>query len=368
MRVLITGGEGFIGRASRRELELRGHDVVTLDSMHPRVHGHRPRPPADDSSVRGDIRDRPLLRHLLRDRDAVLHLAAEGGLAPSMAEPARFSDANVTGMAVLLEELRASAAGKLVVASSMAVYGEGAYRCARDGGVRARPRTAEDARRLRWEVPCTVCGRPLRPVPTPESLPPAPTSVYSVTKCAQEQLAVAWGLAYGLPTVALRYFCTYGPGQSMSNPYTGLIVIFLSALMAGRQPVVFEDGLQTRDFVFVDDVARANADAVEAVVGPGAPEVLNVGTGRRTTVLEVARMLHQLTGKGGHPHVLHRLRAGDVRHIGADTARIEAVLGWRPRVSLPEGLKVVVDWAETQRSRDQSAAALAQLERFGLIR
>jgi dTDP-L-rhamnose 4-epimerase len=387
VRVLITGGEGFIGTATRRLLQARGHDVVTLDTMDPIVHGTPPDAAhaadadgtgSDHRFVRGDVRDPDAVRSALEGADAVLHLAAEGGLGRSMTDPRPFTDANVTGTATLLEALRGSSARRLVVASSVGVYGEGAYECAEGHAVgvvtRPRPRPTPGTSpgpggaAGSFEVPCPACRRPLVPLRTPESHPAAPTSVYSVTKLATEQLAVSWSLAYGLPTVALRYFCTYGPGQSMSNPYTGLMTIFLARIAAGEPPLVFEDGLQTRDFVFVDDVAMANVLALEAEGDPAEPaSVLNVGTGVATTVLEVARTVCELTGFDRAPEVTGRRRLGDVRHIVADPSRAERALGWRASIDLRTGLERTLAWARGRPSTNRLEDAIAELERRGLM-
>ncbi len=371
MRVLVTGGAGFIGSHLVDGLLRAGHEVRALDRLEAQVHGAgaaRPGYLAREAELLvGDVRDRAVLARALDGVDAVFHQAAAVGVAQSMYEIARYVAANSLGAAVLLEEIaaRRDRIRRVVVASSMSLYGEGAYRDAAGRAVAPPPRSAGQLERRGWEL-VDDAGRALEPLPTPEAKPLAPTSVYAVTKRDHEELFLTVGAAYRVPTVALRYFNVYGPRQALSNPYTGVMAIFSARLLHGRAPLVFEDGLQTRDFVHVSDVVQANLLALEREEAAG--RVYNVGTGRATSILHVAEELGRQLDVAAPPDVPGRYRAGDVRHCIADVTRIRSELGYEPRVPLEAGLKELLEWLRTQRAEDRVEQATRELAERGLAR
>jgi len=372
-RILVTGGAGFIGSHVVDELVAAGYEVTALDSLEPQVHGPARTPPPylnpkartvwADLAAEGDVLDR-----LLPETDAVIHLAAVVGVSQSMYEISRYVRANTAGTAILLEKLTRfrDRVRKLVVASSMSVYGEGAYRCPNCGPAYPRSRPEAQLAARDWEPRCPACGAVLEPCPTPEEKPLMPESVYAVTKRDQEELALTVGRAYRIPTVALRFFNVYGPRQALSNPYTGVAAIFSARLLNGRPPVVYEDGRQTRDFIHVRDVARACRLALER---DGANyEAVNIGTGRPVPVLEVARTLARALGRPIEPEVAGRYRAGDIRHCYADITRARRLLGFEPEVAFEAGMGGLAAWVAGQAAEDRWAEAAAELERRGLTR
>jgi dTDP-L-rhamnose 4-epimerase len=366
--ILITGGAGFIGSHLADELLARGYRVRVLDSLVEQVHESGSRPAYLDRSVElavGDVRDADAVRAALRGVDAVFHLAARVGVGQSMYELAGYAGANTTGTAVLLQEILDRPVRKLLVASSMSVYGEGAYTTCDGRPFVATERTADQLAEGLWE-PVDDDGRPLRPVPTPEAKQPALSSVYALTKYDQERLCLIFGGAYGIPTVALRFFNTYGPRQALSNPYTGVLAIFASRLLNDRPPLVFEDGCQRRDFVSVSDVARACCLALELDGADG--RAINVGTGRDVSVLEVAEKLSQVLGADIEPEVAGTYRAGDVRHCFADVSLAREALGYEPQVDLADGMAELADWLEGQVADDRVDHATAELASRGLTR
>jgi len=374
MRVLVTGGAGFVGSHTVDLLLSHGLDVIVLDNLDGQVHQgggfpanlKRHETDAHLEVVRADVRDAEAVGRALDGVEAILHLAAAVGVGQSMYEPRHYADANLTGTAALLQCVleRRPRLRKLVVASSMSIYGEGAYRCPscrEDRAVSAAARRFDGG----WEPRCSECGVPLRAVPTGENKPLEPSSIYAITKRTQEEMILCFGRAYAVPAVALRYFNIYGPRQALSNPYTGVIAIFLSRLLNGRAPLVFEDGLQTRDFIHVSDIANANVAALTSAGDD--PAVLNVGTGRPTTVVELARSLAAALDIEAAPVMLQRLRVGDVRHCCAATEAIQRRLGWEARVDLRDGLADVLDWARDQRPVDRADDAMRELLRQGLV-
>lgn len=369
MRILVTGGAGFIGSAVARALRAAGHGVTLLDLLDPQVHGRgRPVPPVPGTRLRkGDVRDREVMKSCVRGADAVVHLAAAVGVGQSQYEIRRYADVNVGGTACLLDVLanERHSVKHVVIAGSNTSYGEGAARCRRCGRVRPLLRMAASVTRSRWEPACPGCGGRASSVPTREDDATAPTSIYAVTKSAQEALAATFGSLYRTPVTALRFFNVYGPGQSLSNPYTGVASIFLCRLKNGKPPVVYEDGLQTRDFIHVEDVARAVLASLRCP-RPG-PRVLNVGTGTATTILELAHRLARLCGVAVRPSVTRRFRAGDVRHCTADVSAAREELGFDARTGLDEGLRGLVEWARSSEARDGFERAERELRRRGLL-
>ncbi|GAA2514787.1 NAD-dependent epimerase/dehydratase family protein [Streptomyces levis] len=322
MRVLVTGGAGFIGSHVVAVLRERGHEAVVFDVR-------------EDPGA--DVRDPRAVRGALAGVDAVCHQAAMVGLGDGVADAAEYVSRNDLGTAVLLSAMADSGVGHLVLAGSMVVYGEGRYTCPRHGAVRPGPRAVADLEAGRFEPVCPVCGEDLLPGLVGEDAPADPRNVYATTKLAQEHLAAAWARCTGGSAVSLRYHNVYGPGMPRDTPYAGVASFFRSALARGEAPRVFEDGRQRRDFVHVRDVAAANAVALEARSAPGTLTVYNTGSGEAHTVGGMARALAAAYG-GPEPCVTGEFRLGDVRHITADSARLRRELGWRPEVGFEEGM------------------------------
>ena len=332
-----------------------------LDNLTPQVHEGGVRPGYLAAGVElqvGDVRDRDAVRRALAGVDSVVHLAARVGVGQSMYEIAEYTAVNSLGTAVLLEVLAQSPVRKLVVASSMSVYGEGLYRTADGREVEPPERTREQLARHEWELPG------LEPVPTPERKRPGLSSIYALTKYDQERACLVCGAAYGIPTVALRLFNAYGTRQALSNPYTGVLAIFAARLLNDRPPRVFEDGRQRRDFVDVRDVARAFALALERDGGDGL--ALNVASGSSVTIRELATKLAATTGKEIEPELVGEARVGDIRHCFADIALARAALGYEPQVELDQGLAELAGWLEGQVAVDRVEVAAAELKQRGL--
>ena len=361
--VLITGGAGFIGSHLADELVAAGYRVRALDSLVEQVHEGAERPDYlndDVELIAGDVRNADLVRGALEGIDAVVHLAARVGVGQSMYEPAEYASVNSLGTGVLLEALLDHPVRKLVVASSMSIYGEGAYEPAS-----AVERSREQLERGEWE-PRGPGGEELEPVPTPESKQPSLSSVYALTKYDQERMSLLYGAAYDVPAVALRFFNVYGPRQALSNPYTGVLAIFAARLLNDRRPVVYEDGGQRRDFVHVTDVARACRLALERDGADG--RALNVGSGRSASVLEIAHELSRGLGKPIEPELPGSFRAGDIRNCFADVSLARELLGFEAAVSLEDGLAELTAWLETQTTPDRFDQAAAELAEKGLTR
>jgi dTDP-L-rhamnose 4-epimerase len=366
--VLITGGAGFIGSHLADALLQRGDRVRVLDNLDPQVHEQQRRPDYLDDDVElhvGDVRDPQAVERALDGIDAVFHLAACVGVGQSMYEVARYTDVNNRGTAVLLEALIKRPVERLVVASSMSLYGEGLYRSASGSVVAGYERSLEQLKARDWELRGDD-GEPLTPIPTPESKVPTLASVYALSKYDQERLCILIGRAYNIPTVALRFFNVYGTRQALSNPYTGVLAIFASRLLNGKPPLVNEDGQQRRDFVSVHDVAQACMRAMDK-----APEVsfqtFNVGSGRNYTVLEVGRKLAEVLGKPNiSPDVTGKYRVGDIRHCFADISLSRELLGFEPQVGFDDGLVQLAQWLEGQIAVDRVQQAAAELSARGL--
>jgi dTDP-L-rhamnose 4-epimerase len=366
--ILITGGAGFIGSHLADALLARGHRVRALDSLAAQVHGEEGRRPEYlDSNVQlivGDVRDPEAVRRALAGVDVVVHLAAAVGVGQSMYEITHYTAVNNLGTAVLLEALSARPVERLIVASSMSVYGEGLYRRADGAPCTAEERSLAQLKAGEWELRGPA-GEPLLPVPTPETKPPSLASVYALSKYDQERMCLMVGRAYGMPTTALRFFNVYGPRQALSNPYTGVLAIFAARLLNGNAPMVYEDGLQRRDFVSVLDVAAACRLAIERPQSAGM--VLNVGGGRSFSIREIAERVAAATGRPElRPEVTCKYRVGDIRHCFADITRARTVLGYEPTVALEAGLAELADWLQTQEAVDRGEEAGAELAARGL--
>lgn len=365
--VLVTGGAGFIGRAVCQALLARGARVRVLDALIDQVHGGAGRPAALGREVdfhHGDVRDADAVRAALAGVDSIVHLAAEVGVGQSMYAVERYTSVNELGTAVLLEQMIAHPVRRIVTASSMSIYGEGRYVEAggaiRDDAVR----TAAAVRAQRWD-PVDAADAPLIPVPTPETKAPALASVYAIGKYVQERMPLTVAGAYGMEAVALRLWNVFGPGQALSNPYTGALAIFASRIANGAPPMIFEDGRQQRDFVHVDDVARAFVLALDT--GAAAGEVFNIASGQARTVLSVAADLAGAMGRPSDLDITNKGRAGDIRHCLADIGRARAVLGFAPREGFADRLVDLAEWVVGQEADDRVGAATGELLSRGLV-
>jgi dTDP-L-rhamnose 4-epimerase len=372
MHVLVTGGAGFVGCHLVKRLIGSGDSVRVLDSLSEQIHGPSAAPPRDLAGiecVQGDVRDAECVASALDGVDAIVHLAAETGVGQSMYEAERYVDANARGTACLFEGLvRCQRPMRIVLASSRAVYGEGLYSCPRCGDVSPPPRDGIALRRGVWDPVCPICGGAIDPLPTHEASRTEPGSVYAATKLAQEHLCRILGNAYGMSWVVLRYFNVYGPGQSLSNPYTGILSTFHARATHGKAIEVYEDGSESRDFVFIDDVVEATHRALLHTEDQPHGLVLNVGTGVPVTIMDLAQTLVHIGGWDVPVHVTGGYRVGDVRHAVADTRMAERVLGFAATTSLEEGLRRWLTWAEGRDEQDATDATREHLAARGLYR
>jgi dTDP-L-rhamnose 4-epimerase len=377
MRVLVTGGAGFIGSHVVDRLVGRGHDVIVLDNLDPQVHGAGASFPVNLKDhvgsgaiefVHGDVRDGAVVDRVLQGAEAVIHLAAAVGVGQSMYVPHYYTSVNVDGQGVLMEAMAREPGRyqRLVVASSMSIYGEGAYRCAGCGVVAPPPRAEAALVRSEWELSCPGCGRELEPALTGEDKPAQFTSVYAITKKTQEELALCFGAAYGIPTFALRFFNVFGSRQALSNPYTGVAAIFMGRLKNGHAPLIFEDGRQSRDFIHVSDVAEAVTRALET--DAAGQHAVNVCTGRPISIAGVAEALATRLGVAVAPQLIGRYRAGDIRHCVGEPSRARALLGFEARATFAQGLEELIAWSDRQQAVDRVEATFAELKRQGLVR
>ena len=366
-RILITGGAGFIGSHLGRHLLRQGHEVRALDRLDPQVHPERERPGYLDREVeliKGDVRDPAAVAEALTGIDAVVHLAARVGVGQSMYEIADYCSVNTVGTGVLLEALIERPVRRLLVASSMSIYGEGLYTTAEGRVAEAVERDRGQLERGEWE-PVSPDGRSLTPEQTPETKRPSLSSIYALNKYDQERMCLLFGSSYDVPTTALRFFNVYGPDQALSNPYTGVLAIFGGRLLNGKPPLIFEDGEQRRDFVSVHDVARACALALERDEAAG--RAVNVASGESITVSEIARRLARVTGREDiEAEVTGKYRVGDIRHCFADITTARAVLGYEPQIALDDGMAELAEWLEGQTADDRVESAHGELAARGL--
>ncbi len=368
-QILITGGAGFVGSHLADGLLAAGHRVRILDDLTPQVH---PRGVPDYLStdvelMTGDVRDPNRLKEALAGVDVVYHFAATVGVGQSMYEIGRYMSVNTQGTAELLQAILDSRMQleKLVVASSMSIYGEGRYVCGACGRAAAPPvRSTEQLKAGRWELHCDACGGVLKPTATNEEKPSEINSMYALSKRDQEELCLIYGRTYGLPVTALRFFNIYGTRQALSNPYTGVAAIFASRLLNDQAPLVFEDGEQMRDFVSVHDIVRANLLAMER---PEAnDQVINVGRGQPISIRGVAEILAKALGKEIEPVITKKYRAGDIRHCYADLTKARTLLGYEPQVSYEEGFRELAEWLGEQEAEDKADTMLQELSAYGL--
>ncbi len=365
-RALVTGGAGLIGSHVADLLVREGWEVRVLDNLEPQTHRRGKPSWINDRAefIEGDLRDRETISAALDKIDIVFHQAAYGGYMP---EITKYVHVNSLGTAQMLEVIREKElpVRKIVVASSQAVYSEGAGECREHGIVFPSVRPVEQLRKGDWAVHCPLCSAITRSVPTPEDAPIGGETVYGLTKVDQEKLVLLWGKQTGIPTVALRYSCTYGPRQSIFNPYTGVIAIFCTRLLNNLAPVLYEDGEQTRDFSFVEDIARANLLAAETDKLDGSP--VNVGSGTGTPIRQIAEQLSAALKIDIAPEINGEFRPGEMRHLTSDTTRIRAI-GYRPDVDLADGIARYIDWIRSQSDiRDYFSEAAEILRNKGIV-
>jgi dTDP-L-rhamnose 4-epimerase len=366
--VLITGGAGFIGSHVATELLKAGYNVRILDSLVTQVHGSNPDRPAylnkNAEFMLGDVRNPEIVDEALAGIDAVYHFVALVGVGQSMYQMAEYTSVNNLGTAVLLERLVKQPVSKLIVASSMSIYGEGLYVTDTGQPYAHAFRTQEQLKAHKWEMNAPDGSR-LLPSATPETKQPSLASVYALSKYDQEQMCLMVGRAYGIPTVALRFFNAYGPFQSLSNPYTGVLAIFASRLMNRERPIIFEDGEQLRDFVSVYDIARACRLALEQ--SAARDMVFNVGSGRKVSVKEVAHKLAKVLGQKIEPEITGNYRVGDIRHCFPDISLARRILGYEPQISLEQGMRDLAEWLDRQTAPDRFNEMRHELASRGLM-
>ncbi|MFA5393534.1 MAG: SDR family NAD(P)-dependent oxidoreductase [Candidatus Ratteibacteria bacterium] len=369
MKILVTGGAGFIGSHLTDLLVKKGYDVRIFDNLEPQVHqGKKPKylnPAAE--FVRGDIRNYDRLQKALAGCEAVFHLASAVGVGQSQYQVEHYVDINTRGTATLFDVLvnRKNKVEKIIVAASMSSYGEGLYRCKKCGVVKPGLRPEKQLIQKDWEPRCPECGSPLKSLATSEKTPFDCNSIYALTKKTQEEIALMLGKTYRIPTVSLRFFNVYGSRQSLSNPYTGVTAIFLSRLKNNRPPVVYEDGRQTRDFISVSDVCRALVLSLENKTADY--EIFNIGSGRPVKIAEIARILAKALRKRIEPEITKTFRKGDVRHCFADISKIRKKLGWQPTTTFENGMQNLIAWARKAPAEDRFLQAEAELSAKNLI-
>lgn len=367
-KILVTGGAGFIGSFLVDSLIARGYQVKILDNLEDQVHkGIKPKYLNKKAEfIKGDVRNYFDLQKAVKETDAIFHLAAAVGVGQSNYQIKKYMDSNVGGISNLLDILVNSKKNikKLIAISSMTGYGEGNYHCKKCGVVRPSLRLEEQLKKKDWNLYCPNCHRTVEPISTDEKALDYPNSVYGLSKKIQQDLSFLIGDIYNIPVVVLRGFNIYGPRQSLSNPYTGVTAIFISRLKNNKEAVVFEDGLQTRDFVSVHDVVEALVLALEK--DEANSQMFNIGSGRGTPILEIAQILSKLLGKKALIKVNNEFRKNDIRHCFADISKAKKLLGWQPKISLKKGLKELIDWSATEKAEDKFTQAQKELKQKGL--
>jgi len=371
-KVLITGGAGFIGSHVADLLDQKGYEVSVLDNFDPASH---PNPNVSKERCRtkfelidGDVKDLGTLKPIITRFDVICHLAASVGIAQSNYSIPQFVGNNETGTATLLQAIidtkHSSNLQKFIIASSNTIYGEGLYQCETHGTFHPVVRTEEDVKRFGLEMTCPQCHNPSHPIPTPEHTDLPCNSVYALTKRNQENLCTTVGGLFSFPVVGLRFFNVYGPGQCLSNPYTGVSAIFTSRIKHGNVPIIYEDGKQTRDFVSVHDVARAHLMAIQKDSANN--QIFNIGSGSPVTIEDLAHQIAKIYGKETTPKITRDFRKGDIRHCVADISKAKKSLDWSPEVSFKDGLKELVEWSRDQDTQDNFDKAAAELKERGL--
>lgn len=368
-KILVTGGAGFVGSHTADALLKAGHSVRIFDNISLQVHpaGVPAYLPAEAEFVSEDIRDLEQIKRAVRGMDVIFHLAAAVGVGQSMYRITEYTAVNNLGTANLLQAIldTHSRPEKIVVASSMSIYGEGKYLCANCGEIAPPMRPVDQLSRKRWETICASCREDLVPVATREDKPLQCSSIYALSKKDQEEMVLLFGRTYGIPSVALRYFNIYGPRQSLSNPYTGVAAIFASRLMNGKAPVIFEDGNQMRDFVSVSDVAQANLLAMENSHADG--QAVNVGSGGPVTIREVAEELRLALDISTPIEITGTYRSGDIRHCFADISRARDLLGYAPQTTFKQGMNELATWLRSQSANDGLEEAMEELKAHRLV-
>lgn len=366
-KILVTGGAGFIGSHLVDILVKKGHEVVVFDNLEEQVHGRRKKSPSylnkDAKFIKGDVRNREKLKKIVKGTEIIFHQAACVGVGQSMYQVEKYMSSNTMGTVLLLDILinEPNRVKKLIVASSMSIYGEGTYLCKDCGVIYPALRSDEQLKSRQWDMKCPECNQIAQSYPTSENKPLYPSSIYAVSKRDQEEICLVIGRGYKIPVVALRYFNTYGPRQALSNPYTGAAAIFSSRILNKKPPVIFEDGHQSRDFIHVSDVVQANILAMEKKEADYG--VFNVGTGRKLTILDLANMLIEKLDFKDKPIIANKFRAGDIRHCYAEISRIKEKLGFKPQVKLEDGIEDLVCWVKSQVSEDLFEEAKEELEK-----
>lgn len=370
MKILVTGGAGFIGSYIVDSLIEKGYEVKIYDSLEPQVHQGKIPPYLNSNAefIQADICDSRSLDKALVGVDAVYHEAAMVGVGQSMYQIDRYTKTNTYGTAILLDLIvnkHRSHIRKIIVAASMSQYGEGLYSCTTHGDIKPNLRLDEDMANNKWEHFCPHCHQILQSKGTPETAPLTCNSVYALNKKDQEELFIMVGKAYNIPAVALRYFNVFGPRQSLSNPYTGVAAIFISRIKAGNNPVLFEDGQQSRDFVSVHDIAQANLLALES--DKANYQTYNVGSGQSTPIATLGQLLIDHLKSQCHLDITRQFRKGDIRHCYADISKISHELGFKPQTTLQSGLSELIEWGKNSKSIDSFDRAMSDLKSKGLL-
>lgn len=370
MKILVTGGAGFIGSYIVDKLVEEGHNVRIYDNLDPQVHPDSRKPDylnRNAEFLKGDVRDRESFKKAVRGIDIIFHEAACVGIGQSQYEVKKYSDVNIGGTANLFDILARERhkIKKVLIAASMSSYGEGNYRCADCGIVDFEMRNKKDLKRKCWEPFCPKCKKHLSPIPTSEKKERNAFSVYALTKKVQEDMSAIFAGAYNFPVISLRYFNAYGPRQSLSNPYTGVCAIFISRLRNKKPPVLYEDGKQTRDFISVHDIVRANLLAMKSKTDSF--NVYNVGTGHPISIRELATSLAEYLGSDISPDITQKYRKGDIRHCYADISKIEKDLGFRPKIDFADGVRELLAWSKGIKARDRFAIMERELLKKGLL-
>ncbi|MFX1329787.1 MAG: GDP-mannose 4,6-dehydratase [Promethearchaeota archaeon] len=375
MLVLITGGAGFIGSHLVDELLNLNHEIIVFDSLEPQVHGSTNKKSPiylskEAKFIHNDIRNKEALIDTLTGVEVIFHLASMVGVGQSMYQIDKYVDVNVSGTAKLLDILvnKENDVKKLIVASSMSTYGEGAYICENCHDISPSIRNLEQLKRRDWELRCPKCGRNAKPIPTTENKIQDCTSIYALTKKEQEKMCLLIGETYGIDTTALRLFNVYGSRQALSNPYTGVCAIFSTSLLANNPPIIYEDGKQTRDLVHVKDICQAFILAMKSKQSKN--EVFNVGTGRAITIKEIAEILANHINPNIKPNITNNFRPGDIRHCFSDISKISSKLGYKPQISFEEGVKELIEWVKLHKGavKDKTFEANQKLKEMGLIK
>ncbi|MFH1895436.1 MAG: SDR family NAD(P)-dependent oxidoreductase [archaeon] len=366
---MVTGGAGFIGSYIVDKLIEEGHEVRILDNLDEQVHkGIKPDYLNKKAEfIKGDIRDRKTVKKALEDIEMVFHKAAAVGIGQSMYEIERYVDVNSRGTALLMDVIvnERNDVKKIILASSMTSYGEGLYECSFCGQVEPELRTQENIKIGKWEPDCPKCGKEIRAIPTGEEKTQKPNSIYGITKKNQEDIVLKTGKTYGIPAVSLRYFTVFGPRQALHNPYAGVIAVFMSRIKNNNPPTVYENGLQTRDFISVHDAVEANLLAIKS--NSANYEAFNIGSGKAIPIKEAAETIAELYNSKIKPEIKNKFRKGDVRHCFADISKAKNKLNWQPKVSFKQGIREIIQWSKTIEAKDLFEKASRELEEKGIV-